>query len=232
MNMNIKITQPASEEGRKSSAPASIILLPDGILDFSDDLSNDGDDFLDEDDLKLKRPTETNADGSDNKADKTAADSETARAKLRIKTGGKFKQKCEIHMNVSILIEPFEISAVRKLAGERPIGSMLGEDGESDFDSSLEYIAGAADSDDSEINLENDPAANVEALYNFSENAPARIKSAKPKTNQSDEDFWGTISVDFSGTFSVLIFTVWVTFQIEFDVHFLSRLKIPIITRK
>lgn len=67
---------------------------------------------------------------------------------------------------------------------------MLGEDGESDFDSSLEYIHPEGDSDDSEINLENDPAANVEALYNFSENLPARIKSAKPKTNQSDEDFW------------------------------------------
>lgn len=67
---------------------------------------------------------------------------------------------------------------------------MLGEDGESDFDSSLEYIHPAeGDSDDSEINIENDPAANVEALYNFSENAPARVKSAKPKTNQSDEDF-------------------------------------------
>lgn len=67
---------------------------------------------------------------------------------------------------------------------------MLGEDGESDFDSSLEYIHPAeGDSDDSEINIENDPAANVEALYNFSENVPARVKSAKPKTNQSDEDF-------------------------------------------
>lgn len=84
----------------------------------------------------------------------------------------------------------FQFLSVRKLGDDRPIGSMLGEDGESDFDSSLEYIAGAGDSDDSELNIENDPAANVEALYNFSENAPARIKSAKPKTiNQSDEDF-------------------------------------------
>lgn len=83
----------------------------------------------------------------------------------------------------------FENFTVRKLADERLIGNMLGEDGESDFDSSLEYIHGEGDSDDSELNLENDPAANVEALYNFSENAPARIKSAKPKTNQSDEDF-------------------------------------------
>lgn len=79
---------------------------------------------------------------------------------------------------------------MRKGADERLVGSMLGEDGESDFDSSLEYIVGDEDSDDSELNLENDSAANVEALYNFApENAPARIKSAKPKTNQSDEDF-------------------------------------------
>lgn len=66
---------------------------------------------------------------------------------------------------------------------------MLGEDGESDFDSSMEYNEGEEDSDDSDLNLENDPAANVEALYNFSENVPARIKSAKPKAYQSDEDF-------------------------------------------
>lgn len=79
--------------------------------------------------------------------------------------------------------------AVRKLADEHLIGNMLGEDGESEFDSSLEGFDGEDDSDDSELNLENDPAANVEALYNFSENLPARIKSAKPKTNQSDEDF-------------------------------------------
>lgn len=80
--------------------------------------------------------------------------------------------------------------AVRKITDERLVGTMLGEDGESDFDSSLEYIHGeGGDSDDSELNIENDTGANVEALYNFSENAPARIKSAKPKINQSDEDF-------------------------------------------
>lgn len=66
---------------------------------------------------------------------------------------------------------------------------MLGDDEESDLDSSLDYHRGEDDSDDSDLNLENDPAANVEALYNFSENAPGRIKSAKPKTYQSDEDF-------------------------------------------
>lgn len=65
---------------------------------------------------------------------------------------------------------------------------MLGEDDDSDLDSSLDYHQ-EDDSDDSDLNLENDSAANVEALYNFSENAPGRIKSAKPKSYQSDEDF-------------------------------------------
>ena len=78
---------------------------------------------------------------------------------------------------------------VRRSEDQRLIGHMLGEEGESDFDSSLEYDDGGDDSDDSDLNLENDPAANVEALYNFSENVPARIKSAKPKAYQSDEDF-------------------------------------------
>lgn len=96
MNVNAKIAQPASEDGRKTSAPASMILLPDGILDLSDELSNDGDDLLEEDanELKLKRSSEANADGSDSKADKPV-DGQTSRAKLRIKTGGKFfKKKC------------------------------------------------------------------------------------------------------------------------------------------
>lgn len=90
MNINAKLAQPISEE-RKSSAPASMILLPDGILDFSDELSNDGDDLLDDEghDLKLKRPLETTHDGSEIKTDKHA-ESDGARAKLRIKTGGEF----------------------------------------------------------------------------------------------------------------------------------------------
>lgn len=69
---------------------------------------------------------------------------------------------------------------------------MLGEDGDSDLDSSLEFNQQGDSDDDSDLNddnLLNDSAANVEALYNFSENVPARVKSAKPKTYQSDEDF-------------------------------------------
>lgn len=88
MNINAKVAQPASEE-RKSSAPASMILLPDGILDFSDELSNDGDDLLDDEghDLKLKGPPESRNDGV--VVDKPT-ESDGAKAKLRIKTGGKF----------------------------------------------------------------------------------------------------------------------------------------------
>lgn len=78
--------------------------------------------------------------------------------------------------------------SVRRADDHRLIGAMLGEDGESDLDSSLDYNDDDV-SDDSDLNIGNDPAANVEALYNFSENAPGRVKSAKPKAYQSDEDF-------------------------------------------
>lgn len=87
MSINARVAQPASDD-RKSSAAASMVILPDGILDFSDELSNDGDDLLDDEgnELKLKRPSEANASG-DGKPEK-AADGDTTRAKLRIKTGG------------------------------------------------------------------------------------------------------------------------------------------------
>lgn len=90
MNINAKVAQPASED-RKSSAPASMILLPDGILDFSDELSNDGDDLLDDEnnEMKLKRPPDSSHESGDSKTEKPADDG--ARAKLRIKTGGEFK---------------------------------------------------------------------------------------------------------------------------------------------
>lgn len=89
MNVNTKVAQPISEAS-KSSAPASMILLPDGILDFSDELSNDGDDLLDDEghELKLKRSTEPN-DGGDNKMEKMM-ENDPVKAKLRIKTGGWF----------------------------------------------------------------------------------------------------------------------------------------------
>lgn len=84
MNANMKITQAISEPISKSSAPPSM-MLPDGILDFSDDLSNDGDDLLDDDELKLKRLTESNISLIDGKSDRKIE----TEAKLRIKTGGK-----------------------------------------------------------------------------------------------------------------------------------------------
>lgn len=103
MNVNAKVAQPTSEDGRKTSAPASMILLPDGILDLSDELSNDGDDLLEGDanELKLKRSSEANADGSDDKADKTS-DGQTSRAKLRIKTGGSSikTEKCVFRLSM------------------------------------------------------------------------------------------------------------------------------------
>ena len=77
-------------EASKSSAPASMLLLPDGVLDFSDELSNDGDDLLDDDghELKLKRPVE-NDETAETKANKPA-EIDPTKAKLRIKTGGLF----------------------------------------------------------------------------------------------------------------------------------------------
>lgn len=89
INANAKMAQPISE-ANKSSAPASMILLPDGILDYSDELSNDGDDeFLDDEpnELKLKRPTEINDDGG---VDRTSEIDQSIKAKLRIKTGSKY----------------------------------------------------------------------------------------------------------------------------------------------
>lgn len=96
MNVNTKLAQPLSEAS-KSSAPASMILLPDGILDFSDELSQDGDDLLDDDghELKLKRPTEPNIETGENKMEKTV-ENDPLKAKLRIKTGRKFRRVSNI----------------------------------------------------------------------------------------------------------------------------------------
>lgn len=87
MNINTKAAQPISDVTSKSSAPS--MLLPDGILDYSDDLSNDGDDLLDDEvqELKLKRSTDTNRDGNDTKIE-SKVETEAGKSKLRIKTGG------------------------------------------------------------------------------------------------------------------------------------------------
>lgn len=98
MNVNAKLAQPISEAS-KSSAPASMILLPDGILDFSDELSNDDDDLLDDDgnEVKLKRSTEATDDTMENKMDKFS-ESDAIKAKLRIKTGGWFLNRIKIQI--------------------------------------------------------------------------------------------------------------------------------------
>lgn len=84
----MKATQPISDIGNKSSAPPSM-LLPDGVLDFSDDLSQDDADLLNDDskEVKSKRRIESTRAADEPKTDgNTEADS--AKAKLRIKTGG------------------------------------------------------------------------------------------------------------------------------------------------
>lgn len=105
MIANAKTAQPISEAASKSSAPASMVLLPDGVLDFSDELSNDGEDLLDEDpnELKLKRPTETNRDLAGTTEPKTEVDG--GRAKLRIKTGGDYEY-FDFHLTI-LVIEKF-----------------------------------------------------------------------------------------------------------------------------
>lgn len=85
MNANTKIAQPISDPINKSSAPPSMI-LPDGIVDFSDDLSNDDDDLMDDDDLKLKRTLDSSHEFPDGKVEKNETD--PGKSKLRIKTGG------------------------------------------------------------------------------------------------------------------------------------------------
>lgn len=94
MNANTKIAQPNSDPINKSSAPPGMI-LPDGIVDFSDDLSNDDDDddMLDDDDLKLKRTLDSTREVADRNIEKMETD--PGKSKLRIKTGG-------IYMNCPI----------------------------------------------------------------------------------------------------------------------------------
>lgn len=85
MNANAKSTQAVSEPMSKSSAPPSMLnLLPDGILDISDELSNDGDD----EESKPKLIAEPNRNPNEEKIEKKP-DNEAGKSKLRIKTGGK-----------------------------------------------------------------------------------------------------------------------------------------------
>lgn len=82
-NANARNIQPISDAVKSGSAPQSMILLPDGLLDLSDEQSNDGDDLGDDhSDLKIKRTQDTNKEIAD-----IPKEIEN-RAKLRIKTGG------------------------------------------------------------------------------------------------------------------------------------------------
>lgn len=183
-NMNTKNVQPIAEAIKSGSAPQSMILLPEGILDLSDDVSDDGNDIgEDNSELKLKQMQQTATDdiGKGNEND-------VAKAKLRIKTGGAHKKRNQsISHCVGILTVC--IFAVGKKNDKRFVGSMNEEGIESDLDSSLELNDddSESESDLNDDNLMND-VDNVEALYNFSETTGAR-KSAKTKVYQSDEDF-------------------------------------------
>lgn len=96
INLNTKVAQPAATE-KKSNTSASLVHLPDGILDFSDELSNDGDDLLEDEatELKLKRPSESINNGDQNQTEKIV-DANTGRTKLRIKTGGELELVIQI----------------------------------------------------------------------------------------------------------------------------------------
>lgn len=78
--------QPVADAIKSGSAPQSMILLPDGILDLSDDVSDDGNE-LDEihSDLKLKQMPQT----VDTSISANGHENGVTQAKLRIKTGGK-----------------------------------------------------------------------------------------------------------------------------------------------
>lgn len=76
-------TQSLSEPSKNGSAPASMVLLPEGILDLSDELSSEeemGEGAIQRD----KNVAKANDTAESNPID----DKNTPKAKLRIKTGG------------------------------------------------------------------------------------------------------------------------------------------------
>lgn len=84
-NGNNKNVQPIPEANKSTSAPQSMILLPEGILDSSDDVSDGGnDEELSE--LKLRQGQQAIVTDSTNATKKH--DDNVAKTKLRIKTGG------------------------------------------------------------------------------------------------------------------------------------------------
>lgn len=118
-NVNSKnATQTLSEPIKNGSAPASMVLLPEGILDLSDELSSDEEigDEGNEQNKNTAQPKETIeiVEHGENKA---------AKAKLRIKTG------------------------LKKNDDSRFRGNMLETEGDSDLDSSLELNDDDSDTD-------------------------------------------------------------------------------------
>lgn len=104
MNANVKATQPISDIGSKSSAPTSM-LLPDGVLDFSDDLSQEDADLLNDDskEMKSKRRVDSTREPDELKSD-GIGEIDSAKAKLRIKTGGLLKASKILSFFVGIFL--------------------------------------------------------------------------------------------------------------------------------
>lgn len=122
-NVNAKnATQTLSEPVKNGSAPASMVLLPEGILDLSDDMSSE-EEIGDEADNQNKNVAKANEIVESVRIDENTE----AAAKLRIKTG------------------------VKKHDDSRFMGTMLEAGAESDLDSSLELNDDDSDSD-SELN--------------------------------------------------------------------------------
>lgn len=84
-NMSSKNVQPIADTFKSGSAPQSMILLPEGILDLSDDVSDDGHDLgEDHSELKLKQIQQPATD------DSVSGAKGHENAKLRIQTGGTY----------------------------------------------------------------------------------------------------------------------------------------------
>lgn len=84
-NINTKNVQPIADAIKVGSAPQSMILLPEGIFDLSDGVSDDGNELGEEhSELKLKPMQQTEDIGNGASVHENAV----SKAKLRIKTGG------------------------------------------------------------------------------------------------------------------------------------------------
>lgn len=86
-NINTKNVQPFADAIKVGSAPQSMILLPEGILDLSDGVSDDGNELReDHSELKLKQMQQIDDIANGPNGHENAL----SKAKLRIKTGGDY----------------------------------------------------------------------------------------------------------------------------------------------